>query len=577
MLKRLGMITVIATTFLLAACGGGNNHKGEVKYVTMANGKKIPQGGTLIVGLIGDVKSLNPYISTSLSGGNITSLMFLTLNTINPDLQTYSPSLAKSWEFSDDRKELTFHLRNDVYWADSVKVTAADVVFTQDVASDPKVAWSAIRWKDYIDDVKAIDDTTVVFHFTAVYPYQLMDASVGPIIPKHLLKDVKRSEMTTADFNQHPIGDGPFLFKSWRHQQQIELVRNPNYYEKGKPHLDRIVFRIVPDRTTLLTQLKTGEIDMLENIPPKEFQKLKKDYKEGKTNIKPYEFLGRTYDYIGWNTLDPDKYDPDKYKTLESLKQIPNPFFADVRVRRAMTYAINRDLIRQAIGYGLLIPMQGPISPILWAYDDNLPKIPYDTTKAKQLLTEAGWVDTDGDGIREKDGKEFSFVMKTNNGNERREQACTLIQDMLAKVGVKMEIQLEESVTFFDNLDKKRFEAALAGWSVGLKVDMTTTFHSKSVFDKFNFTSYRNPKFDRINDEAKMTMDRTKAKKLWDEAQTILVHDQPYTWLYYTKSGHGLDKRFKGVIMDQRGAYNNLEDWWVPANERKYWVPNEQQ
>jgi len=221
--------------------------------------------------------------------------------------------------------------------------------------------------------------------------------------------------------------------------------------------------------------------------------------------------------------------------------------------------------------------MQGPISPILWAYDENLPTIPYDTTKANQLLTDAGWVDTDDDGIREKNGQEFSFVIKTNNGNERREQACTLIQDMLAKVGVKMEIQLEESVTFFDNLDKKRFEAALAGWSVGLKVDMTTTFHSKSVFDKFNFTSYRNPQFDRINDEAKMMMDRTQAKKLWDKAQRILVNDQPYTWLYYMKSGHGLHKRFQDVIMDQRGAYLNLEDWWVPANERKYWVPKEQQ
>jgi len=577
MLKRLGLLTLIAVTFLLSACGGGGGQKGEVSYVTMDNGKKIPQGGTLIVGLIGDVKSLNPYISTTLSGGNITSLMFLTLNTINPDLQTYKPSLAKSWEFSDDRKELTFHLRNDVFWEDSVQVTAEDVVFSESVAVDPKVAWSAIRWKDYIDDVKAVDDTTVVFHFTNVYPYQVMDASVGPIIPKHLLKDVPRAEMTTADFNQHPVGDGPFKFKSWRQQQQIELVRNPSYYEKGKPHLDRIVFRIVPDRTTLLTQLKTGEIDMLEDIPPKEFQKLKVNYRDGKTDIKPYEFLGRSYDYIAWNTIDPEKYDPDKYKTLESLKEIPNPFFADVRVRRAMTYAINRDLIREAIGYGLLIPMQGPISPILWAYDENLPTIPFDTTKANQLLTDAGWVDTDGDGVREKDGQDFSFVIKTNNGNERREQACTLIQDMLAKVGVKMEIQLEESVTFFDNLDKKRFEAALAGWSVGLKVDMTTTFHSKSVFDKFNFTSYRNPQFDRINDEAKMMMDRTQAKKLWDKAQRILVNDQPYTWLYYMKSGHGLHKRFQDVIMDQRGAYLNLEDWWVPANERKYWVPKEQQ
>lgn len=576
MAKISGLVSIIVAALILVACGGGGGQKGEVEYVTMPDGTRIPQGGTLIIGVLGDVNSMNPYISTTLTASDVQTLMFLTLATIKPDLETYQPSLAKSWEFSNGRKDLTFHLRNDVYWWDGVKTTAEDVVFTHGIATNPEVAWSAIRWKDYIDSVEAVDDTTVVFHFSRIYPYQIMDATVGPIIPKHILKDVNPAEMRTADFSEHPVGNGPYKFKSWRHQEQFEVMKNPDYYEKGKPHLDRIVFRIIPDQTTLLTQLKTGEIDFMQNIPPKEFQKLKEDYRDEKTNIKPYEFLGRSYDYIAWNTIDPDKYNPDRYTTLESLKQIPNQFFADKRVRRAMTYAINRDLIREAIGYGLLIPMQGPISPILWAYDDNLPTIPYDTTKAKQLLTEAGWVDTDGDGIREKDGKEFSFIMKTNNGNQRREQACTLIQDMLAKVGVKMEIRLEESVTFFDNLDKKRFEAALPGWSVGLKVDMTTTFSSQAVFDKFNFTSYRNPEFDKINNEAKFTMDREKAMKLWSQAQRILVEDQPYTWLYYMKSGHGVHKRFKDVIMDQRGAFVNLEDWWVPATERKYWVPKQQ-
>ena len=565
-MKRI-FVLIIAVSLLVIACGGGNtgNQSKDITYVTMPDGQKIPQGGLLIVGLISDVKALNPYVSTSVQASNIESLIFMTLADINKDLATYTPRLAKSWEFSDDRKELIFHLRTDVYWTDGVKTTAKDVVFSHDLATSPKVAWSAIRWKDYISNVEALNDSTVKFTFNKVYPYQMMDATVGPILPEHLLGDIPKEEIATADFNLNPIGNGPYKLKNWRQQQQIEVVKNPDYYEKGKPHMERIVFRIVPDRTALLTQLKTGEIDLLENVPMKEFQQLKKDYKSGKTEIKPYEFMGRTYDYIGWNTIDPEKYDPDVHKSLESFDQIPNPYF-----RRALTMAIDRSLIREAIGYGLLIEMRGPIAPILWAHDDDLPKIPFDPAQSRQMLKNAGWVDTDGDGVREKDGRDFKFIMTTNTGNERREQACTLIQDMLSKVGVKMEIRLQEGVTFFDNLNNKKFEAALAGWSVGLKVDMTTTFHSKSVMDKYNFPSYRNPEFDKVNDAAKFEMDREKAKELWSKAQRILIHDQPYTWLFYTKSGHGLHERFKDVIMDQRGTYVNLEDWWVPADERKY-------
>jgi peptide/nickel transport system substrate-binding protein len=145
---------------------------------------------------------------------------------------------------------------------------------------------------------------------------------------------------------------------------------------------------------------------------------------------------------------------------------------------------------------------------------------------------------------------------------------------MLKQVGVGMEIRLEEGVTFFNNMDSKQFEAALLGWSVGLKVDFTTIFHSQSVLDKFNFTSYRNPEFDQLNDEAKTTMDREVARDLWREVQEVLVHDQPYTWLYYMNSGHGLHERFQNVIMDRRGAWINLDEWWVPAAQRKYWMPN---
>ena len=572
-MKKYTFFIAILSVVFLVQCGGGGE-QGEVEYVTMDDGRQVSQGGTLIVGSISDVNSLNPYVLTTKTAQNIAGLMFLALLDIEPDLETYKPSLAKAWEFSEDRRTLTFHLRDDVYWWDGEKTTADDVVFSHSLAINPQVAWSAIRWKEFIESVEAVDDTTVVYNFSQVYPYQLMDATVGAIVPEHLLGDINPSDIATADFNTEPVGNGPFMFRNWRTQEQIELVKNPNYYEPNKPHLDRIVIRIVPDRTTLLTQLKTGQIDFLEDVPAKEFQQIRQNYELGETDIKPYEFLGRSYDYIAWNTIDAEAYDPGVHTTLESFDDIPNPFFADVNVRRAMSLAINGELIREAIGYGLLMEMNGPISPILWAHDESIQDLEYDPDEAKQLLQEAGWIDADGDGIREKDGVEFRFTMKTNTGNERREQACTLIQDMLKQIGVGMEIRLEEGVTFFNNMDSKQFEAALLGWSVGLKVDFTTIFHSESTLDKFNFTSYRNPEFDQLNDRAKTTMNRELARDMWREVQEVLVHDQPYTWLYYMNSGHGLHERFQNVIMDRRGAWLNLDEWWVPAAQRKYWMPN---
>ncbi|HKJ66448.1 MAG TPA: peptide-binding protein, partial [bacterium] len=535
-----------------------------------------PQGGTLVAGVISDVKSLNYYVAESRLAQDIIDLMFLSLTTINPDLKTFSPLLAKSWEFSDDRKTLTFHLRDDVYWWDGEKTTAEDVAFTHRIITHPEVTWSGKSWKEHIENVEAVDDTTVVYQFSRVYPYQLMDAAEGVILPEHLLQDVPSGEFLTADFNSHPVGNGPFRFSRWEQQQQLELIRNEHYYEESKPHLDRIVFRIVPDRTTLITQLQAGEIDFVEDMSPRNFQQTKQNFKDGNSDIKIYEYLGRNYDYIAWNTIDPDAYDPNVHATVESFDQIPNPYFADKRVRQAMTYAINRDLIREAIGYGLLIPMHGAISPILWAHDESIPEIPYDPDEARTLLADAGWQDVDDDGLLEKDGRDFRFTIKTNTGNVRREQTCTLIQDMLKQVGIQMEIQLLEGLTFFNSLRNKQFDAALSGWSVALKVDYAPIFHSQAALKGYNFTAYRNPLFDSLNREAAVASDTEKAKKLWSQVESLLLEDQPYTWLYYMKSGHGLHERFKGVRMDHRGAYLNLEDWWVPVEERKYWVSRAQ-
>lgn len=552
----------LVVLFFIFSCRGVVEREREVRYVYTKSGEKIPLGGTLVIGIIGSPDNLNPLVSVVKTSLDIESLIFQKLLKEESNLWDFTPQLAKRWVFSDGRKKLIFHLRDDVYWTDGDKFTAEDVVFTHKMQTTPEVGWGAIYTKDYIDRVEALDDTTVVFHFSKIYPYQLADAVEGFILPEHLLKNIEPANISTAEFNRKPVGCGPFILKEWKTQQSLELVRNPNYYDDDKPYLDRIVFRIIPDRKSLVTQLKTGEIDFMESIPPRDFQKFMKEWDRGKSMIRPYKFLGNQYDYIGWNLIDPQLY-------KEKGEFRPNKLFGDRRVRQALTMALDREKIAEAVNYGMAIPMHGPIPLILWAYSEVAHKWPYDIRKARDFLAEAGWIDHNSDGIIDKAGIKFEFELISNAGNERRLQAATIVQEQLKKVGIKVNIRTYEAAYLFTEvIPKKQFDAALIGWSVSSKVDFTPLFHSKAMREPLNFVSYSNRRFDSLNDEARITLDKEKARKLWMKVHQLLAQDLPYTWLYYLVEGNGVHKRFRNVLFDNRGSFVNLEEWWIPVEER---------
>ena len=306
-------------------------------------------GDTLVVGVIGDADSLNPLTSSSRGAADIEGLLFLRLTRTNPDF-SHSPSLAKSWEFSEDHLELTFDLRDDVNWHDGVKTTAHDVKFTYQLQKDPKIAWSAIKWKEYIEAVEVIDDYTVKFIFSRLYPYQLMDATVGPIVPKHLLEKVPAEEMQSGEFNRQPVGNGPYRFKEWKAQQYIIVEANEKYFE-GRPPLDKVIFKVIPDQENLVLQLKSGQVDFLESVPPRFYRDLVKQ-----EDLVAHVYPSRAYTYLGWN--------------------MKNPLFQSKKVRQALTMAINREEIINALLFDFGEVCHGPISPIIWAHNPDVPSFP---------------------------------------------------------------------------------------------------------------------------------------------------------------------------------------------------------
>lgn len=566
------MIT-ISMVFLFAY--GSENQKNSLTFEKEYSEEDIVDGGTLVVGIMGDPEALNPLTALSKYAKDVVSLIFRSLADINADLNSFSPQLAKSWLFSNDGLSITFNLRTDVLWHDGERFTAKDVIFTYAMQTDPGVGWDGLFYKESIRAVKALNDSTVIFEFLERTPTMLMDAVEGYIVPEHLLADITPNRIAEAEFNRSPIGTGPFKFVKWKTQQSIVLEKFNKYYIEGKPHLDRIVFQVVSNNISLWQQVRSGDVDLMEGVPPRDFVKLKDDWAKRKTNIRPITFLGRQYDFIGWNLIDPDHYATvmaeagDEEVDLDRLLK-PNKFFGNQKVRAALTMAIDRSAITELVNQGMAVRMDGP-TPIIWtSYNNEANTIwHYNPDLAVQFLNDEGWVDSDGDGVLDKDGLKFSFEMATNIGNERRKQALTIIQEQLSGIGVEMIQKIADPGLLFGRmLIPRQFDAALIGWEVGLKMDLTPLFHSSSLLMPFNFTSFRSQEFDKLKEAAKGNFDRTATQEYWDNIAKLLSFELPYTWLYYKMENVALHKRFKGTVIDKRGTYINLEDWWVPREER---------
>jgi len=526
-------------TLLTLACGGGDGGFGSSGDASGAT-----RGGTLIIGQISEPDALNDFVSTDASATEIMeNLLYLPLTRYDRNLEIV-PCLASSWEFSSDHRRLTFHLRRDVRWSDGVPTTAHDVAYCYRMWTDPELAWANRSMLDLVDSVRVVDDYTVTFFFQIAYADQLSDLQ-QIIQPRHLLEETPALQMRSSSFNRRPVGNGPFVLEKWVSNQVLEFRANDDYYA-GRPYLDRIIFRIIPDQTALLTNLEIGEIDMMEAVPPKDYDRISRN-----DRLQVWVYPYRGYVYLGWN--------------------LRHPLFASRRVRQALTMAIDRREIVDGLWYGMGQICTGPVAPhIGWAYHTGIEPYPYDPGRAREILTAEGWADHDGDGWLDKDGRRFQFELKTNLGNQIREDVAVMVQRDLAEVGIKVLPRVIEWTVFIDQTESKDFDAFILAWQTGFTVNPTDIFHSRAIDGKYNMGSYSNPEADRLMDQGRRCLDRQQAGEIWRRFQEIIHQDQPYTFLYVPPRINAIDRRFRNVQMDIRGALLDIERWWVPESERKY-------
>lgn len=499
-------------------------------------------GGTVFIGMKGDFDSFNELNASDSDALQVVqNMLFMRLTALDDDLQ-FVPQLAEKWEFSQDGKLLTFKLRRDVYWSDGPQTTAEDVLFTYELATNPEVAYPASSRFDLTDKVEVLDPYRVRFYFKKPYPDALYDTQI-PILPKHVLEKVPPEKIGESEFNRQPVGNGPFRLVEWKSNRHVVFEANPRY-AFGRPFLDRVVFQIIPDETVLLTNLLTGTLDVVPSLTPAGFMQV-----ESHNSTRALKYDGLSFSFVGWNNA--------------------RPLFSK-RVRQAFTYAIDKQEIVATLLAGSAKVCKGPLLPFAWAYDKSLPDFTYDPQKARQLLQDEGWDDSDGDGILDKAGQRCEFSIKTNAGSQRRKDVAVMIQAQLQKIGVIVNVESVEWNLFIDQVfAQKDFDAVILAWDVDFTVNPTDLWHSKAIEDAYNFVSYRNARVDSLLEAGRKLSNRSLAKPVWHQFQQIIVDDCPYTFLFIPDNLAGISRRVQGVNMDVRGFLVDGHRWWIPADQRR--------
>ncbi len=590
------------TVLFVLSCGGkadghvsGSADKWDVDISSMKPEDNI--GDWLIIHELSDADKIHPYVSSGADATYIEAKIFQSLLKMDNQTLEQVPWIAASLpEVSDDHLQYTFKLRKDVYFSDGVPLTGEDVVFSLKALKNPFTDDAPLRnYYKNVTKAELVDGDRYTVRFTCSEPYFKHDLFIGEmqIYPKHIydpngyldeysFEEIDQLLQRTVDeedfdfsntpaykfaefFNskdagRNPVGSGPYKFVDWKTDDRVILERDENYWgykagNTGEGYAKRIIHKTVKDFDAALIGLKSGDIDLIRNIPQELYQHQTKS-KKFTENFEKELFYIPSYTYLGWN--------------------MKNPIFKSKMVRRAMTLLCDREQIIESLYYGNARIAKSSVYFKRPEYNDDIEPWPYDPDMAKKILKEEGWEDTDGDGILDKmiDGRRipFKFTFLTNNGNQVRKQIGLIMSENLRRVGIKADVQTMEWAVFLNNVRDHKFDAVILAWVMPITdTDPYQIFHSSQAVGRgSNTVSFKNDRADELIELNRKEFDPEKRKAYIREFQEILHEEQPYTFLYIPMSNFVYHKRFKGVnVYPFRPGFDPLE-WWVPQQIQKY-------
>ena len=529
--------------------------EGDLEAQTPDDEGEPVRGGEVTVQIYSNPPSLNPITDSDWWAARIVEHhVYETLVSPDPhDHPDYEivPELAERWDISEDKLTYTFHLRRGVKWHDGEDFTSRDVIATIDKVMDETVKAAHVRsYLEEMESYTAPDDYTVVIKWKRPYFLALEDPFASSLViqPAHRIAEMtgaQYNEAATNPLNRAPVGTGPFEFERWDANERIVFTRNDDYWGQ-EPYIDRLVFRHVEDAAIGLQLAERGELDVVTRITAEQWSRM--DAQALRDNYRRSRYYDANYGWIGWNQR--------------------RPFFADKKVRRAMTMLIDRERMLESLFYGVYREADCHFyhaSPIC---DYEHDPMPHDPAAAVALLEEAGWRDTNGNGVRDKDGVEFEFRFMVPASSEDARRMGTFMKEAFQRAGISMDIQSVEWSAFTRRLREKEFDACTLLWgSSGPRGDPTQIWHSTSMEGGSNYISFQNERADAIMEAARVELDVERRQGMYREFQQILWEEQPYTFLYVRPRLSLVHERIRGV--KESLMFWQYEDWWIPEDQRR--------
>ncbi len=526
---------------------------------------------------LSDITNLIPYVSHDANAAYVYQMIWEPLNSTDPHTQQLIPWIASLPEISADHKTYTYTIEKNVMYSDGHPLTGEDVIFSFKTVMNANIL-DASSLRNYINAVDSVgyvggDKYKVAFYLKE--PYFMMDRVIGGgyvlILPKHIFDPsnssdnisfaelkkgmatsgaakefaTKFDELCKDRSGKYYIGSGPYTFKEWRTNDFVTIKKNPKYWaaskDWGEAYVDEIIYKTISDPFAAITALKGKNVDFIDNVtPPSAWAELNQPF------IKKDTFYFNVCTYLAWNSQ--------------------RPLFKDKNVRLALSHLVDRDKIINTVMKGLC---QKVTSPVIFTQSNSptIPEVKYDVEQAKQILKDAGWADTDGEGILDKviDGKKtpFKFTFATNSGNEARKQILLIVSEQMRKVGIDASVQPVEWSVFLENLHTHNFDACYTGISGNASEDdMYQTWHSSQAKNKgSNIYSFINPEADKLMESIRTEFDAAKRKEMTQKICDIIYQEQPVTLLWAQPALMARVDRYDNIEFNRQRPCVALPEW----------------
>jgi peptide/nickel transport system substrate-binding protein len=544
-MRRTAPLLFALPLALLASCGGTDDARG-------------PVGGTVIIAAAADADAMLPPLVRTSQGRLASELLFDRLVEIGPSLNTigdadFQPRLAKSWTWSADSLSITFTLHPDATWHDGRPVVAADVEAGYAAIIDTANGSNLLADLADVAGVSSNNDGTVTIQFKRRAPEQFYAASVIFPLPAHLIPTEPGAILATSALARNPVGSGPYRFVQWTPLERFEFAAVEDFY-RGRARLDRVVVTITPEPATGLARLWAEEADVWELLPAGDVAEAQRHAHVRLVNSNAFD-----YSFVAFNFRD------------ATDREKPHPLFADAALRRAISMAVDRPAIVQAIFDTLAIPLKGPFVTSQFTADTSVAQLPFDRTAAAALLDSLGWRVDAKDGMRRRNGKLLTFTALIPGSSRNRERASVLMQEQLRQVGIAMEIERAENRTFTQKRQDGQFDVVFGGWLTtpsprGLRSTWGT--FGDDGWGGQNDGRYSNASFDAAVQSGLAAMDATTARAHFKEAYGIIVNDAAAMFLYEPRTVAVVHKRFRIPKWRPDGWWRSLPEWTVAPDER---------